>query len=156
MAACAGRLGPLDPPWLRKRPWHALQEANPGGTGLPVLSPEELAMMRSGAAELRRLRKMGTKLTKHKALEKEVGGAGAWAWAVQLCCVDLGRPGGGGTGRLTLAGYQQSVMEEDVCVGLVWFGPVACSNRGAGGRCVARAWPCVVRCWARASCCNHR
>ncbi|GAB4822442.1 hypothetical protein N2152v2_009488 [Parachlorella kessleri] len=48
------------------------KEANPGGSGLPVLSPEELAMMRSGAAELRRLRKMGNKLTKHKPLEKEV------------------------------------------------------------------------------------
>ncbi len=55
---------------------HPPQEANPGGSGLPVLSPEELAMMRSGAAELRRLRKMGTKLTKHKPLEKEVGVCG--------------------------------------------------------------------------------
>lgn len=29
-------------------------------------------MMASGAAELRRLRRMGVKLTKHKALEREV------------------------------------------------------------------------------------
>lgn len=60
-----------------------MQEANPG-RGLPVLSSEEAAMMRSGAAELRRLRRMGTKLTKHKALEKEVCDA-------VLCCAMLGR-----------------------------------------------------------------
>ena len=53
-------------------PLRGWQESNPG-RGLPALSPEELAMMRSGAAELRRLRRMGTKLAKHKPLEREVG-----------------------------------------------------------------------------------
>lgn len=48
------------------------QDANPG-RGLPVLSPEEAALMRSGVAELSRLRRMGAKATKHPPLEKEVG-----------------------------------------------------------------------------------
>lgn len=37
-----------------------------------MLSPEEMAMMSSGAAELRRLRRMGPKLTKHRPLERDV------------------------------------------------------------------------------------
>jgi hypothetical protein len=49
-----------------------MQDANPG-RGLPVLSPEEAALMRSGIAELSRLRRMGAKATKHPPLEKEVG-----------------------------------------------------------------------------------
>ena len=52
-----------------------LQEAHPG-RGLPALSPEEAALMRSGAAELSRLRRMGAKATKHAPLEKEVGWGG--------------------------------------------------------------------------------
>jgi curved DNA-binding protein CbpA len=39
-------------------------DANPG-KGLPPLSPEEAAKMASGAAELRKLRRMGPKLAKH-------------------------------------------------------------------------------------------
>ncbi|KAL4443834.1 hypothetical protein ABPG75_011571 [Micractinium tetrahymenae] len=46
-------------------------EANPG-RGLPVLSPEEAALMRSGAAELARLRRQGAKSVKHASLEREV------------------------------------------------------------------------------------
>ena len=64
---------PLAPPSnCTVSPLRGWQESNPG-RGLPALSPEELAMMRSGAAELRRLRRMGTKLAKHKPLEREVG-----------------------------------------------------------------------------------
>lgn len=47
------------------------QEANPG-KGLPVLAAEEAALMRSGIAELARLRRMGNKHVKHKPLEREV------------------------------------------------------------------------------------
>ena len=53
---------------------HALpvaQEANPG-RGLPVLSAEEAALMRSGIAELARLRRMGAKAAKHPPMEREV------------------------------------------------------------------------------------
>lgn len=52
------------------------QGANPG-RGLPALSPEEAALMRSGAAELSRLRRMGAKAVKHAPLEMEVRG-GHW------------------------------------------------------------------------------
>jgi hypothetical protein len=48
-----------------------LQEANPG-KGLPVLSAEEAALMRSGIAELARLRRMGAKAAKHPPMEREV------------------------------------------------------------------------------------
>lgn len=47
------------------------QHANPG-KGLPPLDPEEAARMASGAAELRRLRRMGPKLAKHPPMHKEV------------------------------------------------------------------------------------
>ena len=47
------------------------QEANPG-KGLPVLSAEEAALMRSGIAELARLRRMGAKAAKHPPMEREV------------------------------------------------------------------------------------
>ncbi|PRW60794.1 subfamily B member 4 [Chlorella sorokiniana] len=47
------------------------QETHPG-KDLPVLSPEEAALMRSGIAELSRLRRQGLKATKHPPLEKEV------------------------------------------------------------------------------------
>lgn len=46
-------------------------ETNPG-KGLPPLSPEEAAQMRSGAAELSRLRRMGPKLSKHPPLMRDV------------------------------------------------------------------------------------
>lgn len=46
-------------------------ETNPG-KGLPPLTPEESAMMASGAAELRKLRKMGPKLAKHPPTHREV------------------------------------------------------------------------------------
>ena len=46
-------------------------DANPG-KGLPPLTPEESAMMASGAAELRKLRKMGPKLAKHPPTHREV------------------------------------------------------------------------------------
>lgn len=47
------------------------QDTNPG-KGLPVLSPEEAKLMRSGAGELSKLRRMGPKLAKHAPIEKEV------------------------------------------------------------------------------------
>ena len=47
------------------------QKANPG-KGLPPLDPEEAARMASGAAELRRLRRMGPKLAKHSPMMREV------------------------------------------------------------------------------------
>lgn len=46
-------------------------DANPG-KGLPPLSPEEAARMASGAAELRKLRKMGPKLAKHPPTHRDV------------------------------------------------------------------------------------
>jgi curved DNA-binding protein len=46
-------------------------DANPG-KGLPPLSPEEAAKMASGAAELRKMRRMGPKLAKHSPLHREV------------------------------------------------------------------------------------
>lgn len=47
------------------------QDSNPG-RGLPALSVEEAALMRSGAAELSKLRRMGPKLAKHPPMEREV------------------------------------------------------------------------------------
>jgi DnaJ-class molecular chaperone len=47
------------------------QDSNPG-RGLPVLSPEEASLMRSGAAELSKLQRMGPKLAKHSPMEREV------------------------------------------------------------------------------------
>ena len=46
-------------------------ESNPG-KGLPPLSPEEAAKMASGAAELRKMRRMGPKLGKHPATLRDV------------------------------------------------------------------------------------
>lgn len=46
-------------------------DSNPG-KGLPPLSPEEAAQLAAGAAELRKLRRMGPKLGKHANLYKEV------------------------------------------------------------------------------------
>jgi curved DNA-binding protein len=46
-------------------------DANPG-KGLPPLSPKEAAKMASGAAELRKMRRMGPKLAKHSPLHREV------------------------------------------------------------------------------------
>ncbi|KAL4449463.1 hypothetical protein ABPG77_007107 [Micractinium sp. CCAP 211/92] len=46
-------------------------EAHPG-RGLPALSPEEAALMRSGLAELARLRRQGVKSVKHAPMEREV------------------------------------------------------------------------------------
>lgn len=48
-----------------------LQGANPG-RGLPLLSREEAAMMASGAAELARLRRLGTKHIKHAPSARSV------------------------------------------------------------------------------------
>jgi DnaJ-class molecular chaperone len=44
---------------------------NPG-KGLPPLSPEEAAKMASGAAELRKMRRLGPKLAKHSSLNRDV------------------------------------------------------------------------------------
>lgn len=44
-------------------------DANPG-KGLPPLSPEESMRIANGAAELRRLRRMGPKLSKHPPMER--------------------------------------------------------------------------------------
>lgn len=46
-------------------------DANPG-KGLPPLSPEESMRVANGAAELRRLRRMGPKLAKHPPIERTV------------------------------------------------------------------------------------
>jgi DnaJ-class molecular chaperone len=47
------------------------QQTNPG-KGLPPLSAEEAARMASGAAELRKLRRMGPKLAKHASMHRQV------------------------------------------------------------------------------------
>jgi len=46
-------------------------DANPG-KGLPPLSPEEAAKMASGAAELRKMRRLGPKLAKHNSLNRDI------------------------------------------------------------------------------------
>lgn len=74
------------------QPTHPLQEANPG-RGLPALSPQEAAMMRSGAAELSRLRRAGAKAVKHPPLEKEV--RGGVVWFLWVCVASVGVRVGG-------------------------------------------------------------